>query len=196
MDIMEALHSRVSVPAKLLTDPAPEGDDLNAILRAAVTAPDHAGLQPWKFVLIRGDARRRFGDLLAECFKNREKDPDEAKVERQRTKPLRSPLIIVVVARIQPDHPKVPKIEQILSAGCAAEHMQLAARTLGYGSVWLTGAGAYDWNVNEALGLDLDDQIVGFLYIGTPPSPLPPPKRPDPEAFVTEWQEPQKLSTL
>lgn len=193
MSILELLHARASVPAVLLEEPAPEGADLQAILRAAVTAPDHGGLTPWRFLLIRGEARRRLGDVFAAALRKRNPDVSEAEVERQRAKPLRAPLIVVVVAAVQPDNPKVPATEQILSAGCAAQHMQLAANALGYGSIWLTGANAFDWNVNEALGLNFDDQIVSFLYLGTPRERPPAPARPDPARFVSEWTEPLAL---
>lgn len=192
MDAIAALLGRASVPARQLDEPAPAGADLDTILQAAVRAPDHGALRPWRFLLVRGPARARLGDVLAEAFARREPDADPALVERQRAKPLRSPLIVVVAARIDRLHPKVPEIEQLLSAGAAAQCMLLAAHALGYGAIWLTGDGAYDRSVADALGLALDERIVGFVYLGTPVGEPPRPQRPDPAGLLREWTEPQQ----
>lgn len=190
MDALQALLTRASVPAKQLTEPAPEGSDLDTILAAAVRAPDHGGLRPWRFLLIRGPARARLGDVLAEAFHHREPEAELALVERQRAKPLRAPLIVAVVAHVDRDHPKVPEIEQVLATGAAIENMLLAAHALGYGAIWLTGDGAYDRDVADALGLAHDERIVGFVYLGTASGELPNPERPDPGALSREWVEP------
>lgn len=196
MDALELLHNRASAVADALDEPAPAGADLDAILRAGLAAPDHGSLRPWRFVLIRGTARERLGEVFAEAARARDPALDEATLARQRAKPLRAPLIVAVAARIDPDNPKIPAIEQILSAGAAAQQMQLAANALGYGSVWLTGASARDAHVAEALGLELDDRIVAFLYMGTPPDAVHPRRRPEPAGFVTEWRQPLTLETL
>lgn len=196
MDALELLHGRASAVADTLEAPAPAGADLDAILRAGVAAPDHGALRPWRFVLVRGAARARLGEVFAEAARARDPDLDEAALARLRAKPLRAPLLVAVVARIDPDNPKIPAIEQVLSAGAAAQQMQLAANALGYGSVWLTGASAYDAHVTEALGLEPEDRIVAFLYMGTPGAPARTPRRPEPADFVTEWHEPLALETL
>ncbi len=167
MDMLELLHQRQSTPAKLLAEPAPSDDEIAAIVRAGVTAPDHARLRPWRFLVIRGDARNKLGDIFYQATLNREPDMSSEKLDRQKDKPLRSPLILVTIAKITPDHPKTPEIEQILSAGAAMQLMQLAASSLGYGSIWLTGPNAHDPFVKSELGISSGDEVVGFLYIGT-----------------------------
>lgn len=185
MEAIELLHTRESSPR--LGDPAPGESALAAILKAAARAPDHGRLRPWRFVVIRGEARDRFGEVMAESLKARQPDATADMLARERAKPLRAPLIVAVGARIQAGG-KIPEIEQILSAGAAAQNIMLAAHALGYGATWKTGDPAYDATVKAALGLQATDAIVGFLYLGTRaggPSPLP---RPAPEDFVTEWK--------
>lgn len=196
MDILTLLHQRASVPADELDAPAPEGEALEQILRAGTSAPDHGGLQPWRFIVIRGDARARLGEVFADALQARRPDTDPGALERERAKPLRAPLLIAVAAAIEPEHPKVPPVEQILSAGAATQQMALAANALGFGAVWLTGANAHDAAVTEALGLGFDDRLVAFLHLGTPRHGFPARTRPDPTAFVTEWHEPRALETL
>jgi nitroreductase len=186
MDTLETLLGRQS-PVKL-TDPAPLGAALDRIIEAGARAPDHGKLRPWRFVIIEGRGRAAFGDLLAETLARREPGVPGPLLEKEREKAMRAPLIIAVAARVQPEHPKIPVIEQVLSAGAAAQNMILAAHALGFGAMWKTGAPAYDDAVKTALGLVPTDQIVGFLYLGTIEMAGPPLRRPDPASFVVRWQ--------
>lgn len=195
-DVLELLRERVSIRPDQLVEPAPDDADIESMVAAAVTAPDHGGLRPWRFIVIRGDARGRLGDVFADAAQQRRPSIDPAELEKLRAKPQRAPLIIAVAAAIRPDHPKVPVIEQIQSASAAAQQLQLAANALGYGSIWLTGDAAHDPSVIEALGLDFDDRLVGFVHIGTIEGEPPSPARPDAAGFLREWTEPLELETL
>jgi nitroreductase len=189
MNALELLHTRES--ATRLQDPAPADADLDAILRSAVRAPDHGRLRPWRFILVRGAAREHFGAVMSASLKSRVPDATPESLARERAKALRAPLIIVVAARVCSGG-KIPEIEQILSAGAAAQNIMLAAHALGYGAMWKTGAPAYDALVKQALGLDPGDAIVGFIYLGMRSGGTAPGPRPDPSDFVSEWLEPQE----
>jgi len=184
MEAIDALTTRRS-PAQF-AEPAPDDEALAEILRAAMRAPDHGKLKPWRFIVLRGDARRRFGDVMAEAMKRREPDVPANMLEREREKPLRAPLIVVLAAAIQEGH-KIPVVEQLLAAGAAAQNVMVAAHALGFGAAWKTGAPAYDAFVKETLGLAPSDAIVGFLYLGTPAAT--PPKLPQAElsAYLRHW---------
>lgn len=183
-EVLEFLQQRNS--AARLTEPAPEDDELHQILRAAVRAPDHAWLRPWRFISLRGDRRSDFGDVLAECLQQRDPEANEAAQAKARQAPLRAPLLLVVVARLT-DHPKVPPIEQRLSAGCAAYGVLLAAEAMGYAGIWRTGAPAFDRRVMDALGLEGNEEITGFLYLGTSDGPRKPVPDLPPEQFISTW---------
>ena len=187
LDAMEAMLSRSSVPAKFLREPAPDGADLEAILETAMRAPDHASLRPWRFLIIRGDARRRLGEVFVEALGRRDPLADAATREREMGLPLRSPLIVAACAEIVEDNPKVPMVEQIVTVGAAAQNMLNAAHAMGYAAIMLTGKNAHDPHVKKALGLQPKDEIVGFLYFGTPESEVRPKKRPAAAEFVREW---------
>lgn len=164
MDVLEAIDSRAS--ALRLSEPAPSTADLDRILAAAVRAPDHGRLAPWRFVVLEAAARERLGDALAALLRRKQPDAPEATLSAQRAKALRAPTIVVVVAHVERAH-KVPEIEQLLAVGAGVQNMLLAAHALGYGAMWRTGAAAYDAQVKSALGIDADDHIVGFVYLGT-----------------------------
>jgi len=164
MQAIDALLERRS--ARALTDPAPDDGALELIFASAVRAPDHGRLRPWRFVIVRGAARERLGELFRMEAQRARPELGAEALERERLKALRAPLIVVVAAKCNPAV-KIPVIEQVLSAGTAAHAIMLAAFTLGFNAMWKTGAPAYDRAVKEALGLEAADAIVGFIYLGT-----------------------------
>jgi len=185
----EALKTlqRQSTPAKALVEPAPDEKQLRQILKTALSAPDHGRLHPYRFISIRGDARHRLSEVFGRATLEREPDVDPAYLQKQKDKPLRSPLIVVAVAS-PIESPKIPEIEQILSAGAAAHNVLLAANALGFGSIWLTGANAYDEYVRAGLGIGPEEYIIGFLYIGTPAIEFPPRPIPEVSRHHTQWE--------
>ena len=178
--------NRYSTPAKALVEPAPDDTQLHTILKTALSAPDHGRLHPYRFISIRGKARRRLSEIFGQATLERDPGVDPAYLAKQKDKPLRSPLIVVVVANLI-QSPKIPQIEQMLSAGAAAHNVLLAANALGFGSIWLTGANAYDDYVRSELGLDDGEKIVGFIYIGTPTLDFPPRPIPEVSTHHTRW---------
>jgi nitroreductase len=163
MDTLEALTTRAT--AKTYGETAPSREQLALVLQAAVRAPDHGRLRPWRFMLIEGGQRRKFGDILADSALRRTPGLGAGDLQRERDKAMRAPLIIVVACRVVPGT-KVPAIEQILAAGSAAQNILLALHALGFASAWKTGEAAYDPEVKRALGLAADDHLVGFVYTG------------------------------
>lgn len=187
MDALELLLSRQSAPAKLLGEPAPSDDELRPVFEAAVRAPDHGAIRPWRFKIIRGAARERLGDLFVEATRKRAPDTPPEKLEEVRGKPLRAPLLIAVCAETFPGHPKVPIVEQLVSTGAAAQTMLLTLQAMGYGAVLLSGPNAHDPLVKAAFGLQDKDELIGFLYVGTLQEETREKRRPDAAQFVSAW---------
>ena len=184
MDAGELLRTRLS--ALKLGEPAPSARAVQAMLESAGRAPDHGRLRPWRLILIEGDARLDFGKILADALSRRNPLADEQALAREREKALRAPLIIVVATRCDRSS-KIPIIEQIVSAGCAAHGIMLAAVAEGLGAMWRTGDPAYDHAVKSALGIEPDDLIVGFIHVGTDvggPGIRP---RQTPREFARHW---------
>ncbi|WP_087019170.1 NAD(P)H nitroreductase [Thaumasiovibrio subtropicus] len=163
MDALELLLERRSLPK--LVSPAPQGRALENILKAGLRAPDHGALTPWRFIVAVDDGLQRLADILVAAATA--DNADEGVISKASKAPFRAPMVITVVAKVS-EHDKVPAIEQIVSAGCATHAMQMAAVAHGFGGFWRTGNWAYHPVVKKALGLSGDDEIVGFLYIGTP----------------------------
>ncbi|MGH8169683.1 MAG: nitroreductase family protein [Steroidobacteraceae bacterium] len=187
MNTIDALLERRS--AKTLTDPAPDDGALELLLACAARAPDHGRLRPWRFIVIRGAARERLGELMADQVRRKQPAASAESLQRERQKALRAPLVIVVTAVCDPAA-RIPAIEQILAAGAAAQNIMLGANALGFGAMWKTGDAAYDDTVKAALGLAASDAIVGFLYVGTAAAgAVPPPARADWRDRVSYWGE-------
>ena len=184
MDAIELLRSRYS--ASKLGAPAPSAEAVEAMLEAAARAPDHGRLQPWRLILIEGDARRSFGEILAESLARRNPLAGEPVLAREREKALRAPLIIVVTTRCDRSG-NIPIVEQIISAGCAAHGLMLAAFAQGLGAFWRTGEAAYDEAVKGALGVGSDDLIIGFIYVGTDTGGAPSRSRPVVQELAHRW---------
>jgi nitroreductase len=185
MDALELLLSRES--ALRLEPPGPTSEELDVILGSAVRAPDHGRLRPWRFVIVPEGRRERLGEVMAEAMRRREPDAPAEALQRERDKAMRAPLIVVAAARIQKGH-KIPEVEQLCSAAAAAQNIMLAAHAQGYGAMWKTGVAAYDPGVKQALGLVPDDEIIGFLYLGTRVGGGSPAMRPRPREHVSVWQ--------
>jgi len=165
MDAISALHNRVSSP--LLKEPAPTSEQLQTLLKAAMRAPDHKMLKPWRFIIIEGQGRESFGGLLAKAAQAKDPQIDDEALNKARNKPFRAPMIIVSIACLT-EHPKVPEVEQLITAGAAASNIVTAAFALGLGAYWRTGSPAYDETVKQGLGLAVNEEITGFIYLGTP----------------------------
>jgi nitroreductase len=184
MNALEALHTRTS--CSRLTQPAPTSTQLDNIYKAAMRAADHALLMPWRFLCIRGASLDKLGDLFVSAAIGADPALSEAKLASIRLKPHRAPLIIVVVAKHQ-DHPKVPAIEMDLSAAAAMQNMLLAAHAQDLGGMWRTGSMAYSKAVKKGLGLADNENITGFLYLGS--RSIPPRKlnRPLLTDYFVDW---------
>lgn len=185
--MIETILSRPTVPAPKMGEPGPDDAALDRLLQAAAAAPDHGKLRPWRYLVVRGEARARLGELFAAAAREENPAATEAEIEKQRAAPTRAPLMLVAIARIDDHHPKIPAVEQLLSAGASVQNLLLAAHALGFAAKWSTGRNAYARVVRDGLGLQAQEQIAGLLYLGTPLQPQAPSPRPDVESFTEVW---------
>lgn len=182
MQALDLLLNRSSQPR--LQVPAPEGEVLENIKQAALRAPDHACLAPWKFIVCQNQGLTRLGKIFEQAAIAANKS--EKEILRAPQLPLRAPMVMVAIAKYS-EHDKVPWVEQVASASCAVHAMQMAAVAQGFAGVWRTGSFAQDANVKQAFDLAEQDEIVGFLYLGSAAvQPLPKPKR-DSAEFFEHW---------
>jgi nitroreductase len=189
--VLELLLSRRSVKPQMMTTPGPTADQLTTILTAAARVPDHKKLAPWRFVVFEGDARAKFGEVIAAALV-----ADDAKTGRGPASPVRldterrrlthAPTVVAVISRVV-ETPGAPEWEQVLSCGAACFNMCLAANALGFGSNWLTEWYSYNADVAKALGCAANERIAGFVHIGTASERQPDRDRPALSVIVSRW---------
>lgn len=177
---------RRSVPARQLGEPGPDEATLLRMLRSAVRVPDHGKRVPFRFLRIRGDARARLGEALVARAVELDPNASEAVLDKDRQRFSHAPLVLAVVAVLDPRDDKIPELERLLSAGSVCFALLQAAQALGFGATWLTGWPAYDPAVLRLLGVGADERVVGFVHIGTPAMEAPERERPDPRALLSD----------
>ncbi len=186
---IDFLLSRASM--KLVTAPAPSDEELGQILQAAMAAPDHGALQPWRFKIIRGAAVQKFADFSIALRQQSDTPFTPQKEAATRAWLSEVPMIIAVACHIDYANTAISETERMLATGAAVTNMLNAAYMLGYGAFWSTGISTYIDEFQSGLGFDaLDYRFLGFIAIGTPKMPIPAKKRPDYNLFVEEWTEP------
>ncbi len=184
--LLDQLRQRHSVSSRQLGEPAPDAAQLRQMLATAIHVPDHGRLAPWRFIELREAGRQRLGATLAEIHAREHADASPVALDKERSRFAFAPLVIVVVGRITPGH-KVPVVEQQLSAGCVCLQLLLAAQALGFGAQWLTGWAAYHPAIHAELGLDDNEQIIGFVHVGTASGEPASRERPDAGALLSRW---------
>jgi nitroreductase len=183
---LSLLQQRHSVPSRQLGEPGPDEATLKTLLEAAIRVPDHGKLEPFRLILLRGQAKLDFGHRLAELSLRVNPHMADAKREKDRTRYDFAPLVVTVVARVD-ETSTVPVIEQKLSAGCVAYNLLLGAEALGFGAQWLTGWAAYNREAAAILGLKDNEHVIGFVHLGTPQIDVPDRERPVLADVVSAW---------
>ncbi len=182
------LQSRRSVPAALLQPPGPDDAQLREIVATAIRVPDHGKLTPWRLIALTGDAGRRYGEALAELHARIDPDVPAAKLAKDRQRFAHSPVVLTVIARIDEEHPRIPAQEQLLSAGCIAFNLLLAAQATGFAAQLLTGWSCYDRQAAKLLGLADHERAIAYIHIGNRGIEPPERKRPEVDDILSAWQ--------
>ncbi len=181
------LALRRSAGKGTLAVPGPDAHRLDELIAVAARVPDHRRLEPWRFVVIEGEARVRLGEACARIGEAKDPAAGPAAQAEDRARFLRAPVVVCVVSSPDAAH-KTPVWEQELSAGAVCHNLLLAANAAGWAGTWLTEWVAYDPDVAAVLGLGANERIAGFIYLGT--ATVSPPERPRPAlaAKVRRWE--------
>ncbi|MBN2117860.1 MAG: nitroreductase [Anaerolineales bacterium] len=165
MDVFEAIHGRHS-QGKVKPDPLPR-EMIEKLLDAAVQAPNHYKVRPWRFVVLTGEGRDKLGNVMAAWQQEHHPEFPQDTFDKTRRLPLRAPVVIAVGVD-KPGEAKVLEIENVCAAAAAIENLLLAAHAIVLGAKWRTGEWARATKVKEFLGFESDQEMIGFIYIGYP----------------------------
>lgn len=166
MELMEAIKGRRSI-GRVKPDEV-ERALIEQMLEAAVWAPNHHLTEPWRFIVMTGEGRRALGDAYA-AVARATAEPEQTAEQRDKhiAKALRAPVVIAVAASPS-DNASVPQIEELAAVHAAVQNMLLVAHALGLGAIWRSGAPTYHPLMQAAFGLQPQEQLVGFIYVGYP----------------------------
>lgn len=181
--VHDNIHQRQSIGH--LVEPSPNSEQLELAFQAALTAPDHHRLKPTHFIVVNGEQREVFGELLMDAIRDLG-EQEQAQIERVRNHPLRAPLLVLAVTRFA-DHPKVPYFEQTLSSGAAIQNFLLSLQAQGFSTMWRSGALVESKLLKHKLGLQEHDLISGIIYIGTAFKAIPLRLEIDTQPYVSYW---------
>ena len=170
-----------------LIEPAPNTQQLEKAVRAALTAPDHHRLKPTRFLVVTPEQRAAFGEHLAKALADLG-ETEPAQLERVKHHPFRAPLLVLALTTLQ-DHPKVPHFEQILSTGAAVQNFLLSLQAQGFASMWRSGAVVESNWLKQQFGLKEQDLISGIIYIGTAAKTIAPRAEIESQDFLKVWQQ-------
>lgn len=164
--VLDFMLARKSVPISELRQPGPSDSEIETILTVAARAPDHGRLAPWRFILYRGEACHRIGEMLAMRAEEREGPLNDGRRQQELARFSRAPLVIGVV-HTPKEHPRIPQWEMYLSGGAVAMNLVIAANALGYGTNWITNWYSDDEDGRRILGLAPQEKVIGFVHIGS-----------------------------
>lgn len=188
--LLQSLLGRYSVGPKHLVEPGPGDEQLALMTAAALRAPDHAELVPYRFKLVRGEAKVAMAALFASAARDAGKGEEGAALDAERA--LRPPVTVAVVARIDLGHPLVPAHEQWAAVGGAIANFLTAAHALGFGGKMLSGAKVRHPAVAAAF-CEPGETLVGWIALGTPArKPAGPSRKLDPGQVLIDWHLPCK----
>ena len=180
------LLARHSLGGKHLGEPGPDAAALRLMTAVALRAPDHGGLVPFRFKLVRGAARQRLAALFERLAVASGKSVDEARIDAERA--LGPPLTVAVVARIDMGHPLVPAHEQWAAVGGALANFLNAAHALGFAGKMLSGHKVRHPEVQAAFCAP-GETLVGWIALGTPlRRPAPGHAKAGVEQVLSDWE--------
>lgn len=188
-DALPVLLTRQSVGARHLVEPGPDDAALRLMCEAALRAPDHGALVPFRFAVVRGAARAQLAALFEQAARDAGKGDADARIDAERAQ--RAPLTLAVLARIDLGHTLVPAHEQWACVGGALTNLLNAAHALGFGGKMLSGSKVRSPVLQRAL-CEAGETLVGWVALGTPAaSPARQPRKLAADAVLREWSGPR-----
>jgi len=187
--VLDFLLARRSAPIQELSEPGPNAEEIETILRVATRVPDHGMLTPWRFILYRGESRVEVGEKLVELAEKLEGPLSDARRQQELTRFSRAPLVIGVVSSPK-ESIKFPEWEMFLSGAMVALNLMHAANALGYGTNMITNWYSDKEEGRRILGLAPHERVIGFVHIGSHPRNTPDRPRPDVAGLVSEYSGP------
>ncbi|MFD0940879.1 nitroreductase family protein [Pedobacter boryungensis] len=137
---------------------------IEQVLESANYAPTHKLTQPWRFVVIRKEAKAKLGTELGRLYKETVSPENflQKKYDSFSKKTAQADCILAINIQFHPD--KLPAWEEIAATACAVQNIALTAEALNIGAYWSSPpliAGLGDF-----LSLAENEKCYGLFYMG------------------------------
>ncbi len=163
--ILHNIAERRSVFPPAFSDEPVSREELELMLEAANWAPTHKLTQPWRFVVLLGQAKQRLADFLVQHYKDH--TPEHLRLEKKIQKlgfnPVKSSAIIAI-CMLRDKAERVPEWEELAATACAVQNLWLAATALGLGGYWSSPSAMEE--LGDLLGLEDGGRCLGLFYLG------------------------------
>lgn len=179
------IGSRQNVSPKRLHEPGPTPAQVELMLTAAASAPDHGIITPWRFVIVPPEKRGLLGDAFAAALTDRDPAATAEQIASASEKAHRAPFLMLAIARLGPDEADVPDLERMLSLGCAVQNVLLMAHAMGFGAGLTSGQAMRSSRLRTLFNLAGGEQAVCCINVGTVEKSKPARIRPAPATFTT-----------
>lgn len=181
--ISTLMQTRQTILPKRLMEPGPDDAQLQQILLAAASAPDHGQVLPWRFVRVPQPARAALANVFGAALLERDPQASAEQVQQAQEKAYRSPCLLLVVVDARRGDPEIDLFERIVSTGCAVQNMLLMATALGFGSALTSGKALKSTALRTLFGLREGEHALCFVSVGTAQSRQHPRLRPSPQDY-------------
>lgn len=166
------IHMRRFTSPRRIDHPGPSDEQLRTFLLAALAAPDHGKLKPWRFVAVPAGERQTLAEAFIQIHEAREPRASSQDLERAREKAYRAPTLLLAIARLGVDSVNIPRDDILISLGCAIQNMLLSATAAGFATALTSGRSMQSPILHRLFDLLADEVAVSFISIGTKPGYL------------------------
>jgi nitroreductase len=181
---LDALLSRHSLGPRWMVAPGPSDVQLTLAVQAALRAPNHGRLQPWRVVKVSAAQRPALAALFEQFARDSGKSEEDVAIERERA--YNGPVLLAWVARIDTAVEKVPPHEQWICVGGAFANFMNAVHIMGFGAKILSGRKCQHPPIVRAFCAE-GEQLVGFICVGTATRDLEPREQDDAAPLLSDW---------
>ncbi|MEP7348006.1 MAG: nitroreductase family protein [Gemmatimonadaceae bacterium] len=186
MNILEAFSQRRSI--KRFQERLVTRTEIEALLDAAVLAPNHRLTQPWRFYVLGPQSRAGYGFALGDRKARKVEDPAAAQVVRERTaNEYRQLPAMIAVAMVMQENLE-QREEDYAAVMMAVQNLLLAAVAAGLGTHVRTGAVMDDPAARAAMGIRDAERVVATISLGAPEE-VPPARARQAASLLTTWVE-------
>lgn len=163
--INEVIQQRRSVftsqfePGKVIPD-----EIILQLLSNANMAPNHKLTEPWRFNVYSGNGLQTLADQQAAIYKAHAGPKfKQGKYDSLLITPMLCSHVISIGMK---RHADIPEIEEVAAVACAVQNIYLTATAYGIGGYWSTGGITFFEQAKAMVGLEPDDKLMGFFYLG------------------------------